>query len=293
MASTSFAAGALVLQVVFLTATPSAADAAEFWFEPIPENNDVAVVTLYGPIAAGDVDRLVLALRESIKRGYYIDIINLFSPGGDAAEGIRLGRIINRYFLVTQAPHVQGDQFVCPGYPGSAQRPFQSQADANCICASACAIAWLGGIGRHGMPGFHRVYSDFAKLTYGDAREMRRWFDQEIEGYLAEVGAPGFVEDLIETSGPEELSWPEAAQLAQLQDNIDYSNTTYAACQAFHMPLTNRQYLSTLREKAQTGMLSAQEQRQLSDLEVEFQRASVCHEQVRRRELANAQAELR
>jgi len=269
------------------------AAAAEFWFEPIQDGTDIATVTLYGEIQQGDADRLASVLRESIQtRNYYIDVINLFSPGGDAVEGIKLGRVINDYYLITQAPNYAEQQFFCPGYPGSLDEPTGSAQDSNCVCASACAVAWLGGIERHGVAGFHRVYSVDPTIPATEARRMRMTIDAELDVYLSEVGVPDFVEDLIDHSGPQELGFPTGQQLSLLQNSVDHSNTVYAACQAFNMPLEDKSAMSGLNQKSSEYTLSSEEQRALNKFHFAYERESTCREQVRRRELFRAQEAL-
>lgn len=270
----------------------SAVGAAEFWFEPIDHENDIAAVTLYGDIEEGDSARLVSALMESIANGHYIDSINLFSGGGNAAEGIKLGYVINRHYLETNAPRFSDNRFYCYGHPGAANRPFNSTQDDNCICASSCAIAWLGGVERTGTAGFHRVYSQDPSITASKAREIRRFFDDEIDAYLDEVGAPSFIPAMIESFGPEGLGFPTPEQLAILMDNVDHSTTIFAACQAFHMPVGQKQRMFQIEERVATTGVSGDEQRELNRLQINYQQEFTCREQVRRRELFRAQEAL-
>ncbi|MFO1038272.1 MAG: hypothetical protein U1E45_15655 [Geminicoccaceae bacterium] len=283
---------ALVLTgIVLFWSYPS--QAAEFWFEPIEDGTDIAVLTLYGEIVDGDAERFLNALVASIKeRGQYIDKVNLFSPGGNAAEGILIGRIINKYYLATEAPTVVEDDLACFGHPGNVKQPFNYSKDRNCICASACAIAWLGGIERYGVAGFHRVYSVDPTVSASRMKEMRRFFDTEIDDYLAEVAAPSFVKELIERSDQYGLSFPTEAQQAALLENVDHANTVYAGCQAFNMSTDQKTNLLELRQKSDQNTLDANEQKMLDHLELAYEQRSLCREQIRRRELYERQSEL-
>lgn len=269
------------------------ASAADFVFEEIEEGSDIAVLTLYGEIVEGDSDRLISALIQSIHaRGYYIDKVNLFSRGGNALEGIKIGRIINKYYLATQAPETWDGDFYCRGYPGNLRQPVSNSQDANCVCASACAVAWLGGIERYGTVGFHRVYSLDPRTVRDTARQWRQALDQELEWYLSDMGVPDFVEDLIDHAGPDDLSWPTPQQYALLIESVDHSNTVYAACQAFNMHIDERTYMFELLDKSASSTLSNSEQRILEQLQTAYHQEMVCREQVRRRELFQAQQEL-
>lgn len=274
-----------------LCASSRPTESAEFYLEPVDETGDIATVTLYGKIEEGDAERLLDSLLLSIKQnGHYVDRINLFSPGGDAAEGIRLGRVIKRFYIATEAPTASGDGFLCYGYPGTNGQPFNS---ADCICASACAIAWLGGIERRGIAGFHRVYSVDPEMSAARAREVRRFFDQEIETFLKEAGAPRFVQDLIEYSGPKELSFPTPRQLALLQESFDHFTTAYANCQSFDMSADDKETYFAFETSASKSALSSEERRVFDRLSLAYDQESKCHDIVRRRELLQAQEVLR
>ena len=281
---------AFALALAHLFSTSRSGAAAEFWFEPIDEVNDIAALTLYGEITEGDSDRLINALLVSIKeRDQFIDRVNLFSPGGNAVEGIKLGHIINKYYLATEAPSVSESRFVCYGYPGSQSQPFSSD---NCVCASACAIAWLGGIERRGIAGFHRMYSTYPKMTAAKTSEIRRVFNNEIDKFLEKVGAPSFVLDLIENSGPNELSFPSPEQRVDLEYGLNHSFTVDANCQGQSMNAGEKRIFFDLLLKSRGSDLLPDDERTLYKLNLSYEREDRCANDVRRRELFDAQQEL-
>jgi hypothetical protein len=82
--------------------------------------------------------------------------VKLWSGGGSAIAGIQVGEIIRQNKLATEA---QG------------------------MCASACAIAWLGGIKRYishdGYVGFHGVYDITTKEASGQAMRLSAHISRE------------------------------------------------------------------------------------------------------------------
>lgn len=107
--------------------------------------SDLAVFLLNGPIVGGETLALS-GLVSKLPPGKAAAII-LNSPGGNLAEGVQLGRFFHRARIAT---------FVL-GYGGS--------------CASACALAFLGGRGQDGNPS--RVKMVGGNLGFHQARRVR------------------------------------------------------------------------------------------------------------------------
>lgn len=92
------------------------------------------VLVAAGGVAAGDAQRL----KAAIERTPGVSEVWLDSPGGDAAEGPKLGRVIRSARLGTR---------VGSGY----------------MCASSCTFAFLGGVVRRVEPGAsYAVHTFFA-----------------------------------------------------------------------------------------------------------------------------------
>lgn len=77
------------------------------------------VLSLEGKITSGESQRLERAIREAMSRGP-ISEVWLNSPGGDADEGMDMGRVLRHYGLATRIP-------------------------SGNMCGSACSYAFLGG----------------------------------------------------------------------------------------------------------------------------------------------------
>jgi hypothetical protein len=110
-----------------------------------PSNNEVVAVYATGEIQPGSADELRAFLdRNAVGPGV---TVFLHSPGGSVGQGLAIGRLIRQRRLLTnigQMAHVRrppnaGFQEFGPNEPG--------------FCASACSLAFLGGIQRSVMDG--------------------------------------------------------------------------------------------------------------------------------------------
>ena len=120
---------ALILLLLALAAGP--ARAAHIF---LAEDGHGTVISLEGRIDPGDAERFERFMRGA---GPRIATLRLRSPGGRAAEAMRIGALVRRYLLGTEAP-VDED-----GIPSCRD---QSQ---DCVCASACVFVWAAGIHRN------------------------------------------------------------------------------------------------------------------------------------------------
>jgi hypothetical protein len=114
---------ALVCCLSLFTLFPEKALALDYSIHP-NTNKSLTAVLATGKIKAGDVEGLAAFLRsQNLKKTI---AIYLASPGGDLYEGMRLGLFFRQYKIKTV---VEG------GYD----------------CASACALAFLGGTDENGL----------------------------------------------------------------------------------------------------------------------------------------------
>ena len=153
---------------------------------------------IVGPIVGGDSEQFLYSLAERTSEPRSI---KLRSPGGLVSEALEIGRMIRRYRLVTSAPSLPLNNFYCPGNIG------KLHADqGNCICASSCAMIWLGGIMRFGSVGIHRSYLSGQVPSFEDYENDLQTSHDSIADYLTEMRVPNWVEDKIFETSSEELT---------------------------------------------------------------------------------------
>lgn len=149
-----------------LLSAPASAEALSFETATYPACGGCSVVFASGEIDVDAGERLLAtAVRRGLGRG---TILVLDSPGGRLLGGLRLGRAIRQLGFDTRVGRLDGDG-----------RPIDG------ICASACALAFLGGVRRDVSPGskfgVHRFYFPGGVRSY-DADELGAL--QELTGSL-------------------------------------------------------------------------------------------------------------
>lgn len=142
----------------------------------ISANGGPSLITVKGELALADV---VQFLRKT--DGLKDAVVVLKSPGGNAVAGIQIGRAIRkRGFLTAVAPSTN--------------------------CASACALAWLGGTPRFmaegSQIGFHAAY--FVK---GGRPRKSKTATAVIAAYLRQLGLSKRATAYITGSPPERMYW--------------------------------------------------------------------------------------
>lgn len=157
----------------FAAACPAAA--AEFTKRP-SQRGKPDVIAVVGDLELGDEDKFADAV------GASSDAIVLFqSRGGNLVAAIEIGRTIRRKGFSTLVPD-------------------------NTQCASACALAWLGGRARYmsatAQVGFHAVYTD------KNGRPMVSSAGNALVGaYLNELGLSSSAIIYITSAAPTRMQW--------------------------------------------------------------------------------------
>jgi hypothetical protein len=161
----------------------SAAHAATITVTPLA-NSDTTLVTVEGEFVLEDMQAFRLKVQSQPKA-----IIAFQSDGGSVIAGIEIGKIIRLRNFATLVPdHVR--------------------------CASACALAWLGGAARFMGPqaqiGFHAAYV----LQSGQASETGMG-NALVGAYLANIGLPDSAVMYVTQASPRAMTWLNIAEAQQ------------------------------------------------------------------------------
>lgn len=147
-----------------------------------------SALRLRGEIAAGDFTKIVALLRAKPTAR----VLVLDSPGGDAGEAMRIGRLLRQLRMKTVAPTSLGSTVRCPVFAASMLDPIR--VETGCNCYSACFLVFVGGIERVGDHlGIHRAFLNpdlQRRLQAGVAAEVSASATRKIEAYLAEMRVP-------------------------------------------------------------------------------------------------------
>ena len=176
-------------------------------------SNTGAAFVLDGVIELGDAERF-RAYYEETADGYQFSVM-LNSPGGNMAEGIRLGQLFRELGIHTYVVR----------YP---KRPADmDQFDYNFVdavpgaqCASACALAFMGGIERvvppDGSLGFHQFYGGDPKRSSADTMVSTQAISAIVASYLREMGASPELFEQLSITPPDQLFVPTPEELSAL-----------------------------------------------------------------------------
>ena len=172
----------IIVGSLLLSATPSKAAKVFANFGP----DGSCAVTFYGEIKAGD-ENIFDALTPDCRGGGVI----LKSDGGSLAAGLRIGELIR-------------------------QKGLETAVAFNARCASACALAWLGGTKRYmstsSWIGFHAAYT---LDDLGTANESGLG-NALVGAYMTMLGLPKSAVVFVASARPNEMNWLTAAHALEL-----------------------------------------------------------------------------
>lgn len=127
------------------------------------------------------------------------------SPGGNIAGAMAMGRLIRQWKLDTRV------SATLP--PASAGNPSPAA-----VCASACALAFLGGVRRHVEPGARFGVHQFALAAGGNLGDSATQGTMvRLAAYITEMGVDRRLLDIASLVPPEKMHWITQAQAQTLR----------------------------------------------------------------------------
>lgn len=154
-------------------------------------------ILIDGTIESRDGDKFFKVLEDMNGRA---DTVILRSPGGSVGEALKIGRIVRRLLLETDAPDLYRLEKVsqCLEVDSFPQRA------ASCVCASACFLIYAAGVPRNvAFVYLHRPFVDPAvngELELDDSIEAAAAIRGETAKYLKEMEVPDhFVNTMLST----------------------------------------------------------------------------------------------
>lgn len=182
-----------------------------------------------GPIDEDTLEEFLGFLEE--RSDWFPKRIRFDSPGGNLAEGIKLGEELRARGFSTEV----GGHEPHPDWPNMPDWDFTRRTPG--ICASACAYAFMGGVERRIDPGsrigVHQFYS-IARAegdTGSDPVLVQEGVEQEIVSFLLDytlrMGIDGRVLVNAGLRGPDDMYWIEAGQEAR-ESGLAYQPTAWS-----------------------------------------------------------------
>lgn len=175
---------------------PNKIYAADFFNKTSLDGEPRITIFLDGPIEQGDAEKFRIFTQAAIDDGKIIDELVLSSPGGSLVDGMEIGRI-SRELRVHSVSIRIGKECLPSGMLPNEMLSVRPTVNVNdCSCASACALAWLGGVTRGGIAEVHRAYLDGGtNLSYSELDSALASAYADVEEYLREMRVPPQVYD--------------------------------------------------------------------------------------------------
>jgi hypothetical protein len=258
------------ISLVILLFICSASNAADIWHE----QSDTAIrVIVEGEIVPGDFDRLKAVLRD---KGPFTVAVHLYSPGGDAREAMKIGRMLHALKVTTEAP-LDTAEDIGGEWKSVADCPFtKPKKPENCVCLSACFLAWIAGINREGgqlgvhRPRFNEQY--FASLSVMAAKTEYNKMMTNVENYLNEYMVPQEIKEKMMMTPSHEIYTFNPLQFTGFVPA--YDELLSARCGAFSKKLEGRWFL--LLTKRRQHRISTDELIELEELDKQRKKVTKC-----------------
>ena len=172
------------LTIAWAVALINGSYAAEIAAKPVAGSAEIGAIAVQGRLSISDIQEF----RNVISR-FPKAVVAFNSDGGSALAGIQIGELIRLKGYITLVP-------------------------SNSRCASACAIAWLGGtqrfMGPNAQIGFHAAY----EVRSGQATEVGA-ANALVGAYLNKIGLPDRAVIYITQAPPEGMTWLNLSEAQQ------------------------------------------------------------------------------
>jgi hypothetical protein len=227
-------------------------------------------VLIKGVIELGDSAKFAALLHANHP---FLSYVHLWSPGGSVEEALKIGRLIRKAMLITEAPwsvllppdrrtEGSGRLDLLPG--------TTICEGADCHCASACFIVWAAGIMRYGdVLGLHRPSlrsTSFADLPPAQASELYRMLLGRAEAYLSEMEVSRQFIEIMNGTPPDQMHWIGALSEPSINDDVpSIAEWLAAACG------TNDELRSAIVALRTKKGLSQREKLELEQLKIKSQ----------------------
>ncbi len=170
-------------------------------------------IWIYGEIKRGDFDEFERLVKHSAG---FTQVVQLYSPGGDVLEAMRIGHLVRKLRLEVWAPTLI-DGVVVENW-GVDPKDYRV-APENSVCASACFFIYVAGVRRKGaVLGIHRPFladDAYKQMDIDEAIEFGVGSRNVISEYLYGMGVTAeFIEKMYAISS-DNMYWLEPLEIKQ------------------------------------------------------------------------------
>lgn len=193
-------------------------------FYPCSGNSCAARVLASGVIQQDSARKFAEFLaREKSRSTHFIDgpVIAFDSPGGSLTGGIELGKFIRNRKFKTELAQMYKEVVLSEKH---SDIEYERVVAENVICASACALAFIGGVTRSieegSKFGVHQFASTKGNLSEGTTQVTVTL----LAAYVNEMGASRQMIDFASLTSAAEISWLTTDQVRALNiDNVNHA----------------------------------------------------------------------
>lgn len=189
-----------ILLLGFVTNSVAALEVSSEYMNLRPFNPSRVHISVVGEIEEGDTDKVAAEVAKYAGDPELRYLFLFDSPGGNLAEGLRLGEFISGLGNLTTSQ------------VGTMETP-------DAICASACVYAFLGANYRElggGRIGVHRFYGGSDYLDGAEALDLSQTISAAIASYLRSRRVdPVFFDDIV-ASPPDQINWVSEERLIEV-----------------------------------------------------------------------------
>lgn len=186
-------------------------------FRPCGESTEACApqVLAQGSVERDSATRLERFLQEAPSRGDALPqnpVIAFDSPGGSVAGSMAMGRTIRRLQLSTRvdSTYARADG---TGIVGTSASPFVRDA----VCASACTLAFMGGVRRTVADGARFGVHQFASRAGNIGDSATQTTLVVLSRYVEDMGLDRRIVDIASVVPPNKMYWLSAAQMRTLK----------------------------------------------------------------------------
>jgi len=222
-----------------------------------PTATTCRVGSILGEIVRGDYEKFLTLYRPNYP---FLEQMSLDSPGGDADEAMKIGRLFRKYLLTAVSPgrvDTGNLSYTLSYRTGS----YESCEGPDCMCASACALIWFGAPDRSGRIGLHRPRTDdlaFKTLPPSEAANAYKQMLDRIVTYLDEMETPRPLIDAMVSTSAADIRWFDMEPIGEAPTRApSFSEWVDASCGRF----STQEYQRMMRLDAKQLQQSSSYQR--------------------------------
>jgi hypothetical protein len=210
-------------------------DQAEAASIKIWSNDTLGAMRIEGKIEVGDAKEFYEIVKATHKSSR-IFRVELFSPGGNVYEAMKIGMMVRHLMMETVVPFRFNDE---KPFPYMGHEDDKLEDESNNTCDSACFFIFAGGVVRSGTwVRVHRPTLDpeiGTQIDYGTSSNVVAEVDNDIDKYLRRMQVPSKIQDAINSTPSYELLLLDEEIMKSMGVSPNYEEWLVSKCGADYL----------------------------------------------------------